>query len=280
MIPTPWCLRYLTRAGVGVVCLILAGHALTAQPYLVGQGDVLKVAVWSQPELSGEFTVDATGGIVLPLVGAVKAAGLPLEQIERDIRDRLADGYVVNPQVAISVTQFKSQRVFVIGEVKLPGVVPLTGALTLVEALTRVGSLTEMAGGDLVVIRPPDGQPVNGPVLPSDAGARELLRVDVRLLQSKGPTSNIVLKDGDTVVVPRAEVVYVIGQVNTPGAFAYERDMSILQVISKANGVNDVGTTKRLKILRIVNGKRTEVKASLGDKLQPGDTVVVASRWF
>jgi len=271
-----------TRAGIGllVVSVMLAAPVWARQAYLVGQGDVLKVAVWSQPELSGEFTIDVSGGIVLPLIGAVKAAGLPVEQIERDIRDRLADGYVVNPQVSISVTQFKSQRVFVIGEVKLPGVVPLTGALTLVEALTRVGSLTEMAGGDLVVIRPADGQPVNGPVLASDSGARELLRVDVRLLQSKGPTSNIVLRDGDTVVVPRAEVVYVIGQVNTPGAFAYERDMSILQVISKANGVNDVGTTRRLKILRIVDGKRTEVKASLGDKLLPGDTVVVASRWF
>lgn len=268
------------KIGVLVVSLMLAGPVWARQAYLVGHGDVLKVAVWSQPELSGEFTVDVAGSIALPLIGSVKAAGLPVEQIERDIRDRLADGYMVSPQVSISVAQFKSQRVFVVGEVRLPGVVPLTGALTLVEALTRVGSLTEMAGGDLVVIRPQEGQPVNGPVLASDSGARELLRVDVRLLQSKGPTSNIVLKDGDTVVVPRAEVVYVIGQVNTPGAFAYERDMSILQVISKANGVNDVGTTKRLKILRIVDGKRTEVKASLGDKLQPGDTVVVASRWF
>lgn len=272
------------RVGLGIGALLLfilaAAPARASQPYLVGLGDVLKVVVWAQPELSGEFTVEASGTIALPLIGAVKATGLPLDAIERDIRDRLADGYVVNPQVSLSVAQYKSQRVFVIGEVKLPGVVPLTGALTLVEALTRVGSLTEMAGGDLVVIRPPEGRPVNGPVLPAEPGARELLRVDVRLLQAKGPTSNIVLQDGDTVVVPRAEVVYVIGQVNTPGAFTYERDMSILQVISKANGVNSVGTTRRLKILRIVAGKRTELKASLGDKLQPGDTVVVASRWF
>ncbi len=270
------------RAGFAllILCVLAAGPAWARQSYLVGLGDVLKLAVWAQPELSGEFTVDASGTITVPLIGPVKATGLPLEVIERDIRDRLADGYVVNPQVSLSVTQFKSQRVFVIGEVKMPGVVPLTGTLTLVEALTRVGSLTEMAGGDLVVIRPPEGRPVNGPVLPAEPGARELLRVDVQLLQAKGPTSNIVLQDGDTVVVPRAEVVYVIGQVNTPGAFTYERDMSILQVISKANGVNNVGTTKRLKILRIVNGKRTELKASLGDKLQPGDTVVVASRWF
>jgi polysaccharide export outer membrane protein len=266
--------------GAVAVLLLSIGTAQARQGYQVGQGDVLKVAVWSQPELSGEFTVDVAGAITLPLIGAIKAAGLPVEQIERDIRDRLADGYVINPQVAIGVSQFKSQRVFVVGEVKSPGVVPLTGTLTLVEALTRVGSLTEVAGGDLVVIRPAPGQEVNGPVLPSDPGARELLRVDVKLLQSKGPTSNIVLEDGDTVVVPRAEVVYVIGQINAPGSYTYERDMTILQVISRASGVNDVGTTKRLKILRIVDGKRSEIKASLGDKLEPGDTVVVATRWF
>jgi polysaccharide export outer membrane protein len=266
--------------GAVAVLLLSIGTAQARQGYQVGQGDVLKVAVWSQPELSGEFTVDVAGAITLPLIGAIKAAGLPVEQIERDIRDRLADGYVINPQVAIGVSQFKSQRVFVVGEVKSPGVVPLTGTLTLVEALTRVGSLTEVAGGDLVVIRPAAGQEVNGPVLPSDPGAQELLRVDVKLLQSKGPTSNIVLEDGDTVVVPRAEVVYVIGQINAPGSYTYERDMTILQVISRASGVNDVGTTKRLKILRIVDGKRSEIKASLGDKLEPGDTVVVATRWF
>ncbi len=273
----PWLCRTVLTL---VASMMLALPVRAAQTYVVGNSDVLKVTVWSQPELSGEFTVDAAGGVTLPLIGTVKAAGLPVDQIEREIRDRLADGYVVNPQVSIGVAQFKSQRVFVVGEVKLPGVVPLTGTLTLVEALTRVGSLTEMAGGDLVVIRPAEGQTVNGPVLASDAGARELLRVDVKLLQSKGPTSNIVLRDGDTVVIPRAEVVYVVGQVNTPGAVAYERDMSILQVISKANGVNNLGTTKRLKILRVVDGKRTEVKASLGDKLMPGDTVVVATRWF
>lgn len=269
-----------TWFGVFAVLLFSAASVDARQSYQVGQGDVLKVAVWSQPELSGEFTVDVAGAITLPLIGPVKAAGLPVEQIERDIRDRLADGYVINPQVAIGVSQFKSQRVFVVGEVKSPGVVPLTGTLTLIEALTRVGSLTDSAGGDLVVIRPAQGQDVNGPVLPNDPGARELLRVDVQLLQSKGPTSNIVLEDGDTVVVPRAEVIYVIGQINAPGSYTYERDMTILQVISKASGVNDMGTTKRLKILRIVDGKRTEIKASLGDKLEPGDTVVVASRWF
>lgn len=273
--------RLATWSLVLLLAPALAGRADARQgSYQIGQGDVLKVAVWAQPELSGEFTVDVAGAITVPLIGAVKAEGHTVEEVERDIRDRLADGYVVNPQVSIGVAQFKSQRVFVVGEVRAPGVVPLTGALSLVEALTRVGSLTEYAGGELVVIRPPEGKEVTGPVLAGDEGAQEVLRVDVQLLQAKGPRSNIDLRDGDTIVVPRAEVFYIIGQINTPGSYTYERDMTIVQAISKANGVNEMGTTRRLKILRIVDGKRTEVKASLNDRILPGDTVVVASRWF
>jgi polysaccharide export outer membrane protein len=107
-----------------------------------------------------------------------------------------------------------------------------------------------------------------------------MIGVDVKLLQSKGPTSNVALQDGDTIVVPRADLVYIVGQINAPGSYTYERDMSIQQLISRANGVTSAGTTKRLKVLRIVDGKRTEVKVNAGDKLMPGDTVVVATRWF
>jgi polysaccharide export outer membrane protein len=266
---------------VGVLLLLIGAWPAAGQHvYQIGQGDILKVAVWSQPELSGEFTVDVAGAITLPLIGSVKAAGQTLAQIEGDIRTRLADGYVVNPQVAIGVAQFKSQRVFVVGEVRTPGVVPLSGTLTLIEALTRVGSLTESAGGELVVIRPQEGKQVDGPVLAGDEGAREVLRLDIQTLQSKGPTSNIQLQDGDTVVIPRAEVIYVTGQVNSPGTYNYERDMSLLRAISKAGGVNEMGSDKRLRILRIIDGKRTEIKASLGDKVLPGDTLIVGTRWF
>jgi polysaccharide export outer membrane protein len=273
--------RRLVAASLAVLVVLATAAGVEArQGYQIGQGDILKIAVWSQPELSGEFTVDVAGGITMPLIGAVKAQGQTIAQVEQAIRERLADGYLINPQVTIDVAQFKSQRVFVVGEVKAPGVVPLSGALSLVEALTRVGSLTEFAGGDLVVIRPPDGKEVTGPVLSGDPGAKEILRVDIQQLQSRGPTSNIDLRDGDTVVVPRAEMIFVNGQVNAPGRYTYERDMTILMAISKANGVNDLGSTKRVKIIRIVDGKRTELKAELGDKVLPGDTVQVGNRWF
>ena len=263
-----------------LVAFAYAGPVAAQQVYQIGQGDILKVAVWSQPELSGEFTVDPAGAITLPLIGPVKAAGQTIAQVETDIRTRLADGYVINPQVAIGVAQFKSQRIFVVGEVKTPGVVPLDGSLSLIEALTRVGSLTEFAGGELVVIRPPEGKDVTGPVVAGSPGATEVARLDIQELQAKGPTSNVDLRDGDTVVVPRAEVIFVTGQVNAPGQINYEKGMTVLRAISKASGVNEMGSDKKVKIIRVVGGKRTELKASAGDVLQPGDTVVVGTRWF
>jgi polysaccharide export outer membrane protein len=270
------------RTAFMMACVIGALAVLTAQDsaYRVGVRDVLRVSVWSQADLSGQFTVGASGGITFPLVGDVRATGLTVDQIEEELRKRLADGYLRNPQVSVEVAEYHSQRVFVVGEVRTPGVVPLTGALTLVEALTRVGSLTDASGGELVVIRPPSGRPVSGPVLPNEPGAREVLRVDVKTLQSRGPTSNVTLQDGDTIVVPRAELVYAVGQVNSPGAYPHERGMTVMQVISRAGGVNDLGATTRLKIIRIVDGAKKEIKATLADKVQIGDTIVVPTRFF
>jgi polysaccharide export outer membrane protein len=270
-------LRFLSAL---LAVALSAAPAAAQTAYQIGEGDVLKIAVWSQPELSGEFTVDPAGAITMPLIGPVKAAGQTVAQVENDIRTRLADGYVVNPQVAIGVAQFKSQRIFVVGEVRTPGVVPLSGTLNLVEALTRVGSLTEFAGGELVVIRPPEGKEVTGPVVTGAPGATEVLRLDIQELQAKGPTSNLELQDGDTVIVPRAELIFVGGQVNAPGQFSFERGLTVLRAISKAGGLTQMGSDKRVTIIRIVGGKRTELKASVGDLLQPGDTVRVGTRWF
>ncbi|MGD9904520.1 MAG: polysaccharide biosynthesis/export family protein [Vicinamibacterales bacterium] len=269
------------RSTVLVGMMMAAAFPALAQAvYRVGTGDILRITVWSQPDLSGQFTIDAAGGLSLPLIGTVPAAGKTVEELESVVRDRLADGYLTNPQVAVAVAEYRSQRIFVVGEVKTPGAVPLTGTLSLVEALTRVGSLSEFAGGELVVIRPPEGKEVTGPTLANEDGAAEVLRVDVRELLAKGPRSNVDLRNGDTVVVPRSEVVYVIGQITSPGAYPYERDMTVMQVIARANGINDLGTTRRLKIQRVEGGKRVELKVSVNDKVMPGDTIVVASRWF
>ena len=254
--------------------------AATSPSYKVGVRDVLRVTVWSEANLTGTYTVGASGVISFPLIGAIECAGQSIDQITASLRTKLADGYLQNPQVTVEVTEYNSQRVFVVGEVRTPGPVPLTGSLTLLEALVRVGSLAPSAGGELVVIRPPAGRASTGPTLGSEPGAREVARLDILTLQSRGPVSNIALQDGDTIVVPRAEFVYVSGQVRAPGAFPFSRDLTVLQVISQAGGLTDSGSDRRLKLVRIVDGKKVELKASVGDKLQPGDTVLVSTRWF
>jgi polysaccharide biosynthesis/export protein len=262
-------------------CLASAAAMASGQDlYRIGVRDVLRVTVYLQDDLSGAFTVGAGGAISFPLVGEIKAAGLTVDQVEDTLRTRLADGFLKSPEVAVEVAEYHSQRIFVVGEVRTPGVVTLNGTLTLVEALTRVGSLTETAGGELVVVRPPAGRPLAGPVLPGEPGAQEILRLDVKALQARGPTSNVTLQDGDTVVVPRAEIVYVMGQINNPGGYTHERDMTVLQVISRAGGANELGSTRRLKIIRMVDGQKREIKAALTDKVLPGDTIVVPTRFF
>ena len=238
-------MRHLLAAAI-VITGAFAQHlpASAQSAYRVGNGDILKIAVWSQPELSGLFTVDLDGGIPLPLIGNVAAASRTVADIERDVRERLADGYLINPQVTVDVTEFNEPARLRGRRGAHAGRGAAHRSLTLIEALTRVGSLTESAGGDLLVIRPPEGRAPSGPVLPDEAGAQEVLRVDVQQLQAnagRAATSNCRTAIPSSCRAPRS--VYVIGQVNSRVRTLTSANMTFLQVIARASGVNDSGTT-------------------------------------
>jgi polysaccharide export outer membrane protein len=266
------------------VCLSLwaRGADATQQPeYAVGPQDVLTIAVWEQPGLSGKFTVGADGNISFPLLGSVRVAGLTSRAVEVMLRSRLADGYLKNPQVTVEVTQFLSQRIFVMGEVRTPGPVALTGELTLLEALTRAGGVTENAGGEMVLLRSDRAAgAATPPLVAGAAGATEIARISIRDLRSGAFSKNIQLQDGDSIFVPRAETIYVLGQVMTPGPYPLEPGMTVLKAISAAGGVTRLGSTRRVKIARIVAGKKTEQNAKLDDVVKGGDTITVGTRWF
>ena len=226
--------------------------------YVVGPSDVLSITVWGEAELSGKYTVGVDGAITFPLVGRTKVAGLTARAIEIDLRARLADGFLKDPQVTVDVAGFSSQRVFVIGEVETPGAQAVTGGTTLLEALARAGSLTDRAGGELLLLRPTAPAKSPGPVLPGAPNVTEVARINIEDLQRGTVSDNTQLRDGDTIFVPRAETVYVLGQVKNPGRYTLEKGMTVLQAISQAGGVTQLGTTRRVKIIRIVDGKKTE----------------------
>ena len=280
------------HAGFRLVCAAAAMFCMgmsvaSAQPpvsvstdYVIGAQDVLTITSYDQADMSGKFTVEADGTFTFPMIGRVKAGGLTLRGLEAAIKAKLKDdGYFRNPQITVAVDTYKSQKVFIVGEVRTPGTYPLSGNMNLVEALARAGSTLPTASGEAVIVHA--GENASGPTMPVSDDVKDLVRVNLRDLEKGTVTSNAALRDGDTVFVPRAQSIYVFGQVKNPGAYAMQQtDTTVLQALSLAGGVTDRGTTSRIKIVRIVNGDKKELKVKLTDLVQPGDTVIVSERFF
>ena len=253
----------------------------TVTDYVVGPQDILTITSYDQADLSGKFSLEADGTFTFPMIGRVKAGGLTLRQVEAQLKKQLKEGgFFNNPQVTVAIEQYKSQKIFIVGEVRAPGTYPLSGDMKLVEALARAGSTLPSASGEAVIVHP-SKKNVTGPVLPNQDDLANVVRVNLRDLENGVFSQNAALRDGDTIFVPRAESVYVFGQVKSPGAYALQqRNTTVLQALSLAGGVTDRGSTGRIKIVRIVNGEKKELKVKLSDHVQPGDTIIVAERFF
>ncbi len=248
--------------------------------YRVGPRDVLVLTFWDQPDLSGRFRVEEDGYFTFAMVGRVRAAGLTLREIEQQLRKALSNGFFKNPQLSLSIDEYGSQRFFVLGEVRQPSAYPLSGPMTLMQALAQAGSTTTEAGGEVVILRPKEGSATGGPLQPDQSDVAEVLRIDLMQLQRGLLGYNVFMRNGDTVLVPRAETLYVLGQVNSPGAYTFKTGTTVLQALSLAGGVADRGAAGRVKVIRIVAGEKKEVKVKLTDLVQPGDTIVVPEKFF
>jgi polysaccharide export outer membrane protein len=270
----------LTVAGVVLGLMMTSAGSTAAQVsnYVIGAQDVLNISVFDEPSLSGKYAVELDGSFSFPLIGRVKAAGQSLREFENDLRKRLAAGYFRNPQVTVAIEQYRSQRVFVVGAVKNPGAYALTGDMTLIEVLAKAGSTTDAAGDDVMLIR---GHGGTSATLPDAGAADDVVRVNLKELQG-GPAAarHLALSDGDTVYVPRAQMVYVFGQVKNPGSYPVQSDTTVLQVLSLAGGVLPTGAMNRLQVIRVVAGVKKELKVKLTEGVNPGDTIVVPERFF
>ncbi len=250
--------------------------------YVVGPTDVLTITCYDQADLSGKFAVDADGTFTYPFIGRFKAGGLTLRMVEDSLKRRLKDdGYFNNPQITVAVEQYRSQKVFIVGEVRSPGSYPVSGDLSLVEALARAGSTLPTASGEAIIVHLAAGQSAVGPTLPTQDNAENVVRVDLRELQNGAFTNNAALRDGDTIFIPRAESIYVFGQVKNPGAYALQqRNTTVLQALSLAGGVADRGSMSRIRVVRIIDGAKKEIRVSLSDLVQAGDTLIVPERYL
>jgi polysaccharide export outer membrane protein len=253
--------------------------AVNPNIYKIGLNDEVKITVFDEPDLSTMYRVDADGSLSFPLIGRVQAAGTTLSELQRRITTMLSAGYIKNPQVRVEINQYKSQFVYVIGEVRAPGKITMTGTrMTLLEALALAGSPTASASNEVIVVHPlrpgtDDGKPGT-----DSEGAR--ITVNRKDLELGKAGQDVVLQDGDIINVPSAQHFYITGMVRNPGTFVLDPGISVQQAIAQAGGLNDRGSDRRIKISRLVNGKLTEVSVDLEDKVQPGDTLTISGRFF
>ncbi len=270
------------------IFLLLMGIALQAAApptpdlalYVVGPNDVLTITVFNQPQLSGKFAVEPDGTLAFPLLGRVAVGGLSVRAVEEEVRRRLAGGYVKEPHVTVTMDQYHSQQVFVMGEVRQPGSLQFTGTMTLIEALARAGSMTERAGTEAVIVRSRTPGAAAPAASPSDDPSSETIHVDLRSLQTGTLSQNVALRPGDTIFVPRAETVFVSGQVRNAGEYVLRKGMTVRQALALAGGMTERGSDRRIQIIRTVEGKELTMGVNLQTRVQPGDTIVVRDRLF
>ncbi len=258
-----------------LICLLcILPSLLTAAEsgdYLVGDGDVIKVSVYDNPDLETVVRIDGDGSIQFPLIGRVQLEGLTVPQVAKKIEDLLADGYLISPQVAVFIQEYSSKRVVVMGQVKKPGVYELRGPTTLLELISKTGGILEDAGDVLTINRrvAASGQP-------------QVEQINLQqLLQHADGGQNIAILDGDSIFIAKAGMFYVTGEVEKPGAYKLEDGTTVLKAVSMAGGFTKIAAKNRIRIIRIVDDVEKQIeKVALQEALQPDDVVVIPESFF
>jgi len=226
---------------------------------VIGNGDLLEMSVFDTPELSGKLRVSNTGEVALPLVGKFLVAGMKAEDAAGLIGRKFADaGYLRDPQVTVFISEYATQNVSVLGEVRNPGIYPAFGSHRLLDYLSAAQGLTPLAGttitithaGEFAEIRRDEAQPTK---VKMTAGA------------TPTPENNPEILSGDTVFVERAGIVYVVGDVARPGGFLFDHDghLTVLQAIALAQGVNYTAAKGTVSLLRTIPSGRQEIPINL-----------------
>jgi polysaccharide biosynthesis/export protein len=318
--------------------------------YLLGNGDLLKITVYNNPDLSLETRVGERGIIRFPLVGEVQVEGMTTTAAEKKIAHQLeTGGFLKQPQINILVTQYQSKMISVLGSVQRPGRYPLERSTSLSDLLALAGGPTaegsdlvtitsktakteldlnnivgkgdsaqnlQLLGGEIVFVHSRDvsviGQvnrpgkyaitggvrtlgdflSVAGGISPSGSdtitvtttrnGKPKRYEVDIdNLFRTGGSSSNLELVTGDTVYVPRAPMVYIYGEVQRPGSFRIERNMTVIQALAQGGGLTPRGTQRNIRLhRRDANGNIQKLTPALTDLVQQDDVLYVQESLF
>lgn len=239
--------------------------------FRLGPGDAIRIVVFQNPDLSLESRVSESGTITYPLIGAVEIGGLSVGAAEQKIAAGLKDGgFVQQPQVNIVLMQVRGSQVSVLGQVARPGRFPLETANTrLTEMLATAGGITAGGADTLILTGIRDGKPLR-------------LEIDVPAMLMKGDSrDDIVVQGGDIIYVHRAPQFYIHGEVQRPGSYRLERDMTLRHALAQGGGISLRGTERGISIhRRDGDGKILVIEPEQDAVLKNDDIVFVREALF
>ena len=248
--------------------------------YIVGPQDVLTIVVHGQSDLSvPSVVVDADGTIEFETLGRVHVAGKSPRQIEEEMKKALLDKAILTKvSMTVTVKEFRSQNIHVMGAVRQTGVYPIKGGTSmLATAISEAGGFAETAGSYVVVVRN-TGSPAAVTKITDVADEHKVI-IERSHIEQAHPDARIALRNGDTVYVPKADIFYVSGEVKNPGEFTLRQNMTIAHAITLAGGYTD-RAKKSPEVHRMVNGKLVKRDAKDAETVRAGDTVHVPARWW
>lgn len=260
----------LLKSSLFLVLLMLGQAVQAGGDYALSTGDLVRISVYGQADLTTETRITDNGSVLFPLIGEVPVSGATASEASGRIAQALEKGgFVRNPQVNLVVLEYRGQEVSVLGQVNRPGKFPLQKASRLSDVLAFAGGVTPLGADTALLITRRDGKV-------------ERREIDLMSLFRDGKVeADLEIVNGDIVYVPREPRFYIYGEVQRPGTFRLEKNMTLVQALSVGGGLTPRGTQKGIKILRRnAEGRIEEMGAQLPDLLQTDDVIYVKESLF
>lgn len=233
-------------------------------------GDVVTVTVFGRPELTGTLYVSDQGQINVPLIGPINVLGLSPTQAAKRIEEAYRSGqFLVDPQVNLVMAAVRSQQISILGEVASPGRYPVETRTTILDGLALAGGITPTGAQKVFVLRRGEGD------------ALERLEVDLSTVLATATGAVMELRAGDTVIVPRAKLFYIYGEVRSPSSYIVRDNLTVIEAISMAGGLTPLGSSRRIEVKRRAEDGSVETySVDIDDPVLPEDVINVKERLF
>ena len=238
--------------------------------YIIGTDDAQSIKVYGYEDLTTETRISDNGFIVFPLIGEVKIGGLSTLEAGRTIAHLLSNGgFIKNAQVTVVVLDYKSQQISVLGQVNKPGQYALDVPSTLVDVIAMAGGINPLGEDRIIITRH-----LNGKTIKEEVDLR-------KTLEFPEVSNTVAIEKGDIVYVPKAPLFYIQGEIQKPGSFRLEPNMTVAQAVSVGGGLTLRGSLRDIVIeRRDQKGKSKTLDVQLNDLILKDDVIVIDERLF